>query len=165
MSRWLLCIVIVFSAGAPLGAQPLAPTPRLVRSVDSADHLEIASAAAAVGDDEILAGLRVDQPIVVRFASTLASPWMEDPEAALEALSAHAVSRDPDLAPAAAWALWRCAQQIATRDTNSERSGLAPEILETVRERASDASLRPDISRLLQITHALLAGPSTESSD
>ena len=165
MSRWLLWIVIGFAVGAPVGAQPLVPEPPLLRSMASADHLEIASAAAAIGDDEVLEGLHDEQPVLSRFASTLASPWLEEPEAAIEALSALAASRDPDLAPAAAWAIWRCAQQMAIRDPNSEQIGLSAEILETVRVRATDTSLRPDISRLLQLSHALLAGPSGESTD
>ncbi len=165
MARRFTLMVILCSMSISSLAQTAEPADGLLRAASTGDPLALATAAAVAGDDHIIAALAADQSVMTRFAAVLATPWMGAPELAVDLLSMTAVSRDPDLAPAAAWALLRCAQSLALREPNPEHVGLPPEVIRRVGERSSDVSLRPDIARLIQISHALLEGPGEADPD
>jgi len=137
----------------------------LLEAAASGQSLEFARAVESMGDAQVVEFLGAGHPVGVRLAAAYASVWVEEPTLVIVALAELAAGRDPDLAPAAAWALWRVAQGFALREPNPEFSPLSPEAVSRVRAIAGDASMRPDLARLLELSCALLAGVQDEDED
>jgi hypothetical protein len=81
-------------------------------AVIDADPLELARVVQRHGDRALLQLLAPATETLVRLAAVRASPWLRAPERALATLSEIASGRDSELAPAAARAALRIAQQL-----------------------------------------------------
>jgi hypothetical protein len=96
----------VMARAAPLGSDAL-------RAAADADELALARIAARVGDDGVLAALSDASDPLAQVAAIRAAPYITDKEQALLPLATIAASRDPELAPLAAWRVVRVAQDLA----------------------------------------------------
>jgi hypothetical protein len=92
-------------AAPPVGSEAL-------RAAADADEVQLSRVAARVGDDGVLAALSSSSDALVQLAAIRATPYLTDKEQALLPLATIAASRDPELAPLAAWKVLRVAQAL-----------------------------------------------------
>jgi hypothetical protein len=100
-----LCFGAVLAHAAPIGSEAL-------RAAAEADEMALARIAARVGDDVVLAALSDTSDPLAQLAAIRAAPFIVDKDQALLPLAAIAASRDPELAPLAAWKLVRATQDL-----------------------------------------------------
>lgn len=130
----------VLARAAPIGRDGL-------RAAADADELELARVTTRVGDDVVLAGLSDSNDPLTQFAAVRASPYVVDKEQALVPLATLAASRDPELAPLAAWKLARVAQALVREGLDAREvtaRSLAP-ARAALLALAADTSARSDI--------------------
>jgi hypothetical protein len=126
-----LLFVAILARAAPLGSDGL-------RAAADADEVALARIAAhAGGDDVVIAALSDSNDPLAQLAAIRATPYIVDKDQAVLPLAALAASRDPELAPLAAWKLVRVVQDLV-------REGLV------VRE-VSPRSLAPARAALLAL--------------
>ncbi|MFW6050009.1 MAG: hypothetical protein ACODAU_02475 [Myxococcota bacterium] len=114
------------------------------------DPLEVGLFVERHGDPYVLLRLRSAHPVDTRLAAVRSTPWLREPERALEELAGLAAGRDPHLAPAAAWAAHRIATDLdpsALERREVTRSELAP-ARRRLRRLAEDGTARRDLRRL-----------------
>jgi hypothetical protein len=92
-------------AAPPLGSDAL-------RAAADADEVQLSRIAARVGDDCVLAALPATADPLAQLAAIRAAPYLTDKEQALLPLATIAASRDPELAPLAAWKVLRVTQAL-----------------------------------------------------
>lgn len=110
-SAVLLLGAVLARAAPPLGSDAL-------RSVADADELQLSRIAARLGDGAVIAAISDSRDPLAQLAAIRAAPFLTDKEQTLLPLAALAASRDPELAPLAAWKVLRVAQALV-------REGLA----------------------------------------
>lgn len=118
-----------------------------LRAAGSADALELARVAARCGDDVVLAGLAAGVDPSLQLAAIRAAPYIVDRHQALLPLAQLAGSRDPELAPLAAWKMLGIAQELVRE--HLEVHEIVPNELAPARAQLAavqaDATARPDI--------------------
>jgi hypothetical protein len=128
-------------------------------AVTDADPLELARAAARLGDAAVLARLADARPRELRLAAIRATPFLHAPERALAPLAAIAGGRDSVLAPAAALAGLRIARTLD--GLALDRRECAPTELHDARTAwdhvARDETARADIRRAAESAVAALS--------
>lgn len=144
---------------APLAVDPLV-------QVAAGDPLELGRFVQNHGDAYVLARLDATLPTDTRLAAVTATPWLAEPEQALEPLTKMASGSDPHLAPGAAWAAHRIAADLdpfslARREVLLS-SLSAP--IRRLRALAQDDSARRDVRRVAAFAADALArlGPDGE---
>lgn len=139
-------------------ALALALVATLARADSAQGELALARLAEELGDAALAARLGNPAGIAEKLRAVRASPHARAPEGLLVPLAALACGRDPQLAPEAAFALLRIAEQLrpselATRETLLRDLGRAREALACAQ--ASPAP-RADIAQQLALAAALL---------
>jgi hypothetical protein len=152
---------LLVRAAPPLGSDAL-------RGAADADEVQLSRIAARVGDDGVLSALSVTSDALAQLAAIRATPYLTDKEQSLLPLATIAASRDPELAPLAAWKVLRVTQALV-------REGLAlrevvPSSLAPARAAlialAADETARSDIRSCAgQAAHLLgtLGVPASEA--
>ena len=149
----LACAAIAVTAlmTGPLGvidaARAAPPSVDSLRAVADGDDFALARIAARVGDDVVLAALADAGDPLAQLAAIRAAPFIVDREQTLLPLARLAASRDPELAPLAAWKLVRITQDLVREGL--DRREVLPRSLAPARAAmtavAADASARSDI--------------------
>ena len=141
-----LLVAWATARGLVRAKEPL-PAPDQLAAIADADPLELARAVRGLGDEAVLQRLDPGQPVEIRLAAIRSTPWMLEPELALQALARELSGRDPDLAPAAARAAVRIAWSLDPATLLRREADM--EGLSFVRRRLVEAGknelLRPDI--------------------
>jgi hypothetical protein len=135
-----LLIAAAMARAAPLGSDAL-------RVAADADELALARIAARVGDDAVLAALSDTSDSLAQLAAIRATPYIVDKDQALLPLATIAASRDPELAPLAAWKLVRVTQALAREGLDAREvmpGSLAP-ARAALLALVADVSARSDI--------------------
>jgi hypothetical protein len=101
----LLAGALLARAAQPLGSDAL-------RAAADADEVQLSRIAARVGDDGVLSALSATADVLAQLAAIRATPYLTDKEQALVPLATIAASRDPELAPLAAWKVLRVTQAL-----------------------------------------------------
>jgi len=145
------------TAQAPTEAQVSAAQAELIQAADDGT-LALMGLVARHGDTIALTALGEDVAPELKLAAIRACPALEAPEACLEPLIRELSGRDPDLAPAAALALFECtrglsADALARREASTAPLLHAASALESAVE---DSHLRPDLARLANLGAAAL---------
>jgi hypothetical protein len=155
-----LLIGAVMARAAPLGGDAL-------RAAADADDLALARIAARVGDDGVLAALSDSSDPLAQLAAIRAAPYIVDKDQALLPLATIAASRDPELAPLAAWRLARVAQDLAREGLDGRE--VMPRSLGAARAAllalVADGSARSDIRLYAGFAAQLLGSLGVPSSD
>ena len=130
-----------------------------LRAAADNDDLSLARVAARLGDDVVLDALAEASDPVAQWAAIRAAPHLLDKEQTLLPLTTIAASRDPELAPLAAWEMVRIAQDLVRegldlREVSPRSLGPARAAMVAL---GGDATARPDI-RLYAETAAHLLG-------
>lgn len=157
----------VLLAGAVLAraAPPLGPD--ALRAAADADELQLSRIAARVGDDAVIATISDSRDPLAQLAAIRAAPFLTDKDQTLMPLATLAASRDPELAPLAAWKALRVAQALV-------REGLAlrevvPRELAPARAAlsalAADETARSDIRLAAGQAVSLLGSLGVPASD
>jgi hypothetical protein len=92
----------------------------MLSSALDADELTHAAVVRQIGDDTLLAALHQVEDAALRLAAIRCTPYLSDPDRALDDLSAIAGGRDPDHAPAAAARVFQIAQTLVRRGATQE---------------------------------------------
>lgn len=146
MVRSALLVGAVVAALVHVAAPAAAQDDARLMAAD-ADPMELARAAARLGDAAVLARLDDGRARDVRLAAIRATPFLHAPERALATLAALAGGRDSLLAPAAALAALRIVRVLD--GPSLDRRECAPSELHDARvawERVThDATARADI--------------------
>jgi len=162
--RWIAAFLCALSGYMPgpgriqiAEAQPAHRDPLIVRS---ADPMELSRVVQRLGDGEVLARMAAGQPAELRLAAIRATPWMQAPELALEDLAVAASGRDPDLAPAAAWAFWQICRSLTAADLVRREAdlGAVRRGARQLQRLARDPTVRADIQRLAALSSLELEG-------
>lgn len=155
-----LLIGAVMAHAAPLGSDAL-------RAAADADELALARIAARVGDDVVLAALSDTSDELAQIAAIRATPYIVDEDQALLPLATIAASRDPELAPLAAWKLVRVTQDLAREGLDGRE--VMPRSLGAARGAllalVADVSARSDIRLWAGHAAHLLGSMGVPSSD
>jgi hypothetical protein len=159
------CAGLLFGAilarAAPLARDGL-------RAGADADEVGLARIVArSGGDDVVIAALSDSNDPLAQFAAVRATPFMVDKDQALLPLASLAASRDPELAPLAAWKLVRVTQALmreglGTREVTAR--SLAP-ARATLLALVADASARSDIRLYAGQAAQLLGALGVPASD
>lgn len=143
--RLLLIALASGIAGSSSAQEHAQPDP--FEAVVTADPMELARVVDRLGDGAVIARLGEEKPRAVRLAAARATPFLREPERALEALAVVAAGRDPLLAPAAAHAALTITRALDPDEL--ARREVDPASLIGARDRlaalAQDESARPDL--------------------
>lgn len=143
------------------------PTNETLHAAADADDLALARVAARVGDDVVLAALSDTRDPLAQWTAIRAAPFIVDKEQALLPLATIAASRDPELAPLAAWKLQRVTQDLV-RERLDHREVTARSLAPTraaLTALAADATARSDIRLYAGYAAHLLGSMGVPESD
>ncbi len=157
----LLVLLAAWAAvRGPVRAEEQLPAPDSLVAVVDADPLELARVVRKLGDEAVSQRLDPGQSVEIRLAAIRSTPWMREPELALNALVRELSGRDPDLAPAAARAAARIAgsldaESLLRREVDAQ--GLCP-VRTGLVAAGENELLRPDIRLHASRAAEMLAG-------